>query len=85
MCTLIICRGEAMKNITLSMDEDLINKGREFARRHNTSLNNLIRDILKQKIGEKPKNWIDECFQLMDLAKVNSKGKKWAREDLYDI
>jgi len=30
-------------NITLSASEKLIEKSREYARRHNTSLNNLIR------------------------------------------
>ncbi|GAB6088485.1 DUF6364 family protein [Spirochaeta dissipatitropha] len=35
-------------NITLSADERLISKSREYARRHNTSLNQLIRDYLQQ-------------------------------------
>jgi hypothetical protein len=35
-------------NITLSADERVIKKSREYARRHNTSLNQLIRDYLKR-------------------------------------
>ncbi len=35
-------------NITLSASEKLIEKSREYARRHNTSLNNLIREYLKK-------------------------------------
>ncbi|MGD8258269.1 MAG: hypothetical protein PVH56_11935 [Desulfobacterales bacterium] len=29
--------------------------------------------------------WLDECFALMDRANVSSKGKRWKREDLYDV
>ncbi len=37
-------------NITLSADEKLIKKSREYAERHHTTLNNLIREYL-QKIS----------------------------------
>jgi hypothetical protein len=39
-------------NITLSADEKLIKKTREYAKKHNTTLNNLIREYLKQLINE---------------------------------
>jgi hypothetical protein len=35
-------------NITLSANEELIKKAREYAKRHNTSLNKLIRAHLEQ-------------------------------------
>ncbi len=35
-------------NITLSANENLIKKAREYAKRHNSSLNNLIRAHLEQ-------------------------------------
>ncbi len=35
-------------NITLSADEQVIRRSREYARRHNTSLNQLIRDYLRR-------------------------------------
>lgn len=35
-------------NITLSADEELIRKAREYAKRHNSSLNKLIRNYLEQ-------------------------------------
>lgn len=35
-------------NITFSANEELIKKAREYAKRHNTSLNNLIRAHLEQ-------------------------------------
>lgn len=41
----------AMKNITLSADEDAIERGREVARNRKTTLNGLFRDWLEQ-LGE---------------------------------
>ena len=35
-------------NITLSADKKLIDKARMYARKHNTSLNNLVREYLKR-------------------------------------
>ncbi len=74
-----------MKNITLAVDEKLIEKGRKYAQRHHTSLNNLIRELLARTIEEECSSWIGECFHKMDEAGGHSGGKKWKREDLYDV
>ena len=74
-----------MPNITISIDEDLLKAGREYAKKHNTSVNALIRKLLEQNVKSQSTDWIEECFKLMDQAKVNSFGKKWNREDLYDV
>jgi hypothetical protein len=74
-----------MPNITISLDEDLVKAGRQYAREHNTSLNNLLRKLLEQSVKYHSNNWLDECFRLMDRAKANSKGQRWKREDLYDV
>jgi hypothetical protein len=74
-----------MPNITISLDEDLLRKGREYAKKHNTSLNALIRKLLEQTVRYRSKDWIDECFKMMDQAKANSHGKRWKRGDLYDV
>ena len=74
-----------MPNITLSLDEELINAGRRYAQEHNTSLNALIRELLSGKVQCAAGNKMEEMFRLMDLAKGNSKGWKWNREELYDV
>ena len=75
-----------MPNITISLDEDLLNAGRKYAKKHNTSLNNLIRKQLEQTVGSQSiESRLNECFRLMDRAKGNSQGKRWKREDLYDV
>lgn len=74
-----------MPNITLSIDEKLLKYGREYARKHHTSVNALIRKLLEQTVKIDATQRIDECFALMDRANVRSKGKRWKREDLYDV
>jgi hypothetical protein len=74
-----------MPNITLSIDENLLEAGRKYASAHNTSLNTLVRDLLEAAVMNRSGAWLDEAFKLMDQAKANSRGKKWKREDLYDV
>ncbi len=72
-----------MPNVTLSIEENLLKKGREYARKHRTSLNALIRKLLRDSV-ENSNDWIVESFKLMDEAKGNSKGVKWKRDELYE-
>lgn len=74
-----------MPNITISMDEELLKAGRRYALEHNTSINALLRKLLEQTVRSQSRQWIDECFRRMDEAKVSSQGKRWRREDLYDV
>jgi len=74
-----------MPNITISIDEKLLKNGREYAKKHHTSMNALIRNLLERTLRVDSSRWIDECFALMDRANVRSKGKRWKREDLYDV
>jgi len=74
-----------MKNITLALDDKIIKAGREYARKHEMTLNSLVRKLLEQTVTQKSDRWIDELFSIMDKAKVSSKGKKWKREDLYRV
>ena len=57
-------------NITLSADKSLIEKSREYAKRHNTSLNNLIREYLTRIVNEGDLKQISAEFE--NLAKDNS-------------
>ena len=74
-----------MANITISINDDLLKKGREYAKNHNTSLNAIIRDLLEKNIPSVSGEWFEECERLMDSAQADSKGKKWSREELYDV
>jgi plasmid stability protein len=74
-----------MPNITISIDDRLLKAGRTYAERHHTSVNALIRNLLEQTVRSDSIQWIEECFALMDRADVRTKGKRWKREDLYDV
>jgi hypothetical protein len=74
-----------MKNVTLSVDERLLQASREYAHNQHTSLNNLIRKLLQNTASRRSNLWVEECLSLMDRCKVSSRGKKWSREDLYDV
>ena len=74
-----------MKNITLSIDEDTLKAGRNYAKRHKMSLNSLIRKLLKQNVTDSSTQWLIETFALMDRAGANSQGRRWRREDLHRV
>ncbi len=74
-----------MKNITLSIDEETLKAGRDYAKKHNMSLNALIRKLLKQSVIRSSTLWLTESFELMDKARANSTGETWKREDLHRV
>ncbi len=74
-----------MTNITISIDDDLLKSSREYAKKHDISLNALLRKLLNQTVSNESGQWLDECFELMDRTNGNSNGEKWSREDLYDV
>jgi hypothetical protein len=74
-----------MKNLTLAIDERLLEEGRQYAREHRTSLNALLRGLLANMVRGSRVNWTEDCFAEMDAAKVRSRGKKWKREELYRV
>ena len=74
-----------MRNITLSIQDNILKAGREYVKKHNMSLNALIRNLLAKTVM-RPTNvaLLKETFRLAEKAGANSHGKKWSREELYD-
>lgn len=72
-----------MPNITISLDENLIKAGREYARKQEMSLNALIRKVLEETLQNNRRGWLDDSFRLMDRAQGDSGGNRWTREELY--
>lgn len=50
-------------NITLSVDEDLVENARGYARRHGTSLNQMIRDYLRTLTAAETREEAAEAFE----------------------
>jgi hypothetical protein len=72
-----------MKNITLALDEETLAAGRDYAQRHRTTLNGLVRELLVKTVLADRASAVREMFRLMDAHPGNSRGKRWTREDLY--
>ena len=72
-----------MTNITLSIDEELLKLGREYARTHNVSFNALVRRLVEQTVTKKSSEWLDDTFDYIDQKVSSSEGITWKREDLH--
>lgn len=73
-----------MASLTLSVDDDILQKAREVALRERTSVNALVRDYLTRYADAKSRR-LDAIDALDALAKRSKSrsSKKWAREDLH--
>ena len=71
-------------NLTLSMDEKVIERAREAARQQGKSLNAVIREFLERFAGTQPgAEAAAELLSLMRKHGGHSGGKKITREDAY--
>lgn len=73
-------------NITLSVDEQLLQKSREYAKQHQTSLNQLVRNYLTSLCGEQDAAASAEEFQRLatSMAGQSAKDFRFDRNSLYD-
>lgn len=74
-----------MKNITLSLSEDLLEAGRAYARANRTTLNDLVRELLRARAAPQGAgDWMHSAFTLADRAGGNSRGRTWGRDELHE-
>jgi hypothetical protein len=78
------CKLQIMKNITLAVDEKILEAGRSYARRRGTTLNALVRDLLVKAVAADRQTAVSEMFRLMDAYPGNSREQQWTREELHD-
>lgn len=72
-------------NITLSVDDRLVERVRELARRRGTSLNALIRDYFESLVGQRSREAVArELLHLMNTHGGHSSGRKIVREEAYE-
>ncbi len=75
-----------MKNLTLAIDDHLLDEVREIAARRRTTVNALVRDYLTQVASEEGRiaQARKELRELMDNSTARlGPGYKWNREELY--
>lgn len=75
---------EKMKNITLALDEETLEAGREYAQRHNTTLNNLVRELLRKTALGDRRTAAREMIRLMEDNPGRSSGIRWTRAQLHE-
>ena len=73
-----------MKNITLALDGETLAAGRDYAQRRNTTLNNLVRELLRKTTMPDRNAAAREKIHLMNKYSGRSSGKRWTRAELYD-
>ncbi|MBM4041039.1 MAG: hypothetical protein FJ290_21270 [Planctomycetes bacterium] len=73
-----------MPNVTIALNERLLAASRDYAQRHGTSLNALIRECLNEKVGTTRAQSLQAFFDAADKAHGNSRGWKWNREEIYE-
>lgn len=70
-----------MANLTLSIEDELLNRGRRYAQARGTSLNALVRKLLNDAISS-PDASVDAMIERLRQSSGDSKGIKISREDL---
>jgi hypothetical protein len=82
MCTHNPC---VAQNLTISVDEELLQRARALARKQGTSLNALLRGYLETLVGQQPGEVVaDELLMLMHEHGGRSGGRKINRDELYE-
>jgi metal-responsive CopG/Arc/MetJ family transcriptional regulator len=73
-----------MKNVTLSIPEDLLHRSREYAAKQGTSLNEFIRTLLRKTVNPPEYDPIQKLIEHTQQMQVRTKDWKWNRTELYD-
>lgn len=71
-----------MKNVTLSMPEELLERARKYALEKGTTLNQMIRDLLAEEINEDRTALVEEMRT--HYGKIKGPFKPLSRDEIYD-
>jgi hypothetical protein len=71
-------------NLTISVDDELLERARDVARRRGISLQELLRDQLRTLAGARNGAEVaEELLEMMETHGGRSGGRGWRREDAY--
>lgn len=72
-------------NITLAIDEELLERARALAARRGTSLNQMVRDLLQAETGmDGNEDRLRQLDQLWETSAGRSGGKPFCRQETYE-
>ncbi|MEM7019610.1 MAG: hypothetical protein AAF512_20025 [Pseudomonadota bacterium] len=75
-----------MANLTITIEDRLLQKARLRALEQGTSVNALLRDYLERYAGE-PEPYRQATEQILQLAsstEASGEGQRWTRDSLYE-
>jgi len=73
-----------MANLTLSLDDALLQRAREAALRENTSVNALVRDYLSRYVDARSRRLqVLDAFDVVADRSNSSSQTPWSRESLH--
>ena len=72
------------RNLTLTLDDDLLRAARKVAIDRNTSVNRLVRDFLAGLVRETDRRntALTQTDQLFQTVRIEVGARTWSREDL---
>lgn len=71
-----------MKNITLSIPDKLLARSRAYAQKQQTTLNQLVRDMLTQIVSHKDP--VDGLVETSERFAANTSGYTFNRDEIYN-
>ncbi len=74
-----------MKNVTLSIEDHVLDRARKLAAERGTSVNQMVRDFLAREAGVETEAQYRARRELVELARNSDHGMdwKWNREEIY--
>lgn len=76
---------EPVANLTLAIDDDLLQRAREAALRQKTTVNALVRDFLGRYVEARSRRLEAlEQFEAVAAASDSASRESWGRESLHD-
>ena len=79
-----MCTYYLLVNITLSLDEQVVERAREVARHQGTSLNALIREYVELLAGQLTGEEVLAEFEQLWQQAGDSRGSRFNRDDIYE-
>lgn len=75
-----------MKNLTITIDEKILQKARIKALKQGTSVNAVLREYLESYVGVNTaeENAMNELIKLSKESKSNRGKAKWTRDEIYE-
>ncbi len=71
--------------LTVTLTPGLAAAARDHARRHHTTPEDLIRQLLDRELAGEDAAWVEDLFARMDQASGDSCGATWTRDELYRV